>query len=136
MGKKLDENDQDLLLNHNTNFKSALRPFPTRREVQRVNQFEFDQLSTEKRVFRSIDVFEPGMNYDPFVVRKSNTRALDGSLHELRDHRFARVCPLCSPPYDIMDPLMFMVSLGSNSITPTTIFISWAAAINALTTIF
>lgn len=94
MGKVFTDQDTNTLLNHKTNFKNAVKLFSTREEVRRVNQSEFDKLKAEKRVFSSEDVFKPSVQCDPFTATKFNKRNEDGSLYELRDHRFDSVIEL------------------------------------------
>ncbi|KAI3076679.1 hypothetical protein CBS147353_4617 [Aspergillus niger] len=77
-----------MLLNHNTDFDTAVRLFPTREEVRRVNQVQFNRLPTGKRIFHSCDIFEPSTTCDLLGIKKYSKRSPDGSLHELRDHRF------------------------------------------------
>jgi len=88
MGKMLTDKDSAVLLDHKTTFDKAVKLFATREEVRRVNQAEFDRLPAEKRVFQARDVFQPTKECDPFTTAKFSRRAADGSLDQLRDHRF------------------------------------------------
>jgi ATP-dependent DNA helicase PIF1 len=94
MGKELTEKDTETLLNHKTTVKNAVKLFSTREEVRRVNQTAFDRLPAEKRVFRSEDFFRRGTECDAFTATKFGKRTLDGSLYELRDHRFDEIIEL------------------------------------------
>lgn len=94
MGKMLTEKDTETLLNHKMTVKKAVKLFSTREEVRRVNQTAFDRLSAEKRVFHSEDSFKPSSECDPFTATKFGKRTLDGSLYELRDHKFDEIMEL------------------------------------------
>lgn len=94
MGKVLKEQDTKTLLDHNTDFDTAVKLFSTREEVRRINQSEFDKLATDKRVFHSSDTFKPSKECDPFTAQKFSKPTEDGSLHELRDHRFDSIIEL------------------------------------------
>ncbi len=86
--------DTETLLNHKTIIKNAVKLFSTREEVRRVNQAAFDRLPAEKRVFQSEDFFSPSSECDPFTIAKFRKRTLNGSLYELRDHRFDEILEL------------------------------------------
>lgn len=117
MGKVLSEQDTNTLLNHKTKFKNAVKLFSTREEVRRVNQSEFDKLVAEKRVFHSEDVFKPSVDCDPFTATKYNKRNEDGSLYELRDHRFDSVIELKA---EMQVVLLVNLELDSGLVNGTT----------------
>jgi ATP-dependent DNA helicase PIF1 len=86
MGKVLTDKDTDLLLNHKSNVKHAVRLFSTRNEVRLVNTTEFNKLTSQKRGFKCHDNFSQ-QKHHPHLSWKSK-RLDDGSLQCLKEHKF------------------------------------------------
>ena len=87
LGKPLSMADRDLLLNHESNTEGAVKLFPTRRQVDRVNRESFDSLSTDIFTFTCHDNF--AWKQQPDVEAKGQ-RNPDGSLKALNEHRYVR----------------------------------------------
>ncbi|PIA99718.1 ATP-dependent DNA helicase PIF1 [Cercospora beticola] len=86
IGKPLTNADRQLLLDHPCDVKNAVKLFPTREEVRRINQTEFDRLKTAKREFRCLDYFS--WNETHGNLREKGRRSpVDNSLEALREHR-------------------------------------------------
>ena len=88
MGKGLTSSESDLLLNHETNFDNGVKLFATREEVRRINQAEFERLKSQKRTYKCLDVFTPHEQLPAWLSEKYSRRLPDGSLDQLRDHKF------------------------------------------------
>ncbi|KAM3423828.1 ATP-dependent DNA helicase [Cercospora zeina] len=85
-GKPLTSADRQLLLDHPCDVSNAVKLFPTREEVRRINQTEFDRLKTAKRDFRCLDYFS--WNEAHGNLREKGRRSpIDNSLDALREHR-------------------------------------------------
>ena len=87
LGKPLMMADRDLLLNHESNTEGAVKLFPTRRQVDKVNLESFASLSTDIFTFTCHDHFD--WKEQPDVEAKGQ-RNLDGSLKALSEHRYSR----------------------------------------------
>ena len=87
LGKPLSMADRDLLLNHESNTEGAVKLFPTRRKVDKVNRESFDSLSTDILTFTCHDDFDWKQHPD---VEAKGQRNPDGSLIALNEHRYAR----------------------------------------------
>lgn len=86
IGKPLTNADRQLLLDHPCDVKNAVKLFPTREEVRRINQTEFDRLVTAKRDYRCLDYFR--WNEEHGNLRDKDRRSpVDNSLIALREHR-------------------------------------------------
>jgi ATP-dependent DNA helicase PIF1 len=86
MGKTLTQKDTDLLLNHPSETRGAVKLFSTREEVRRVNMEAFNILRSRARTFRSLDYFR--WNEKHRNLEFKTKRSADGSLQALHDHRF------------------------------------------------
>jgi len=88
IGTSLTPKDTDLLLNHRLNkMDHAVKLFSTREEVRRVNQTEFDKLSSIKHTYTCHDYFWHNPQH-PHLKWKGVRNEWDGSLKALSDHRF------------------------------------------------
>lgn len=86
IGLPLSNVDRQLLLNHPCDVKNAVKLFPTREEVRRINQTEFNRLNTAKRDYRCLDYFR--WNEEHGNLREKGRRSpVDNSLEALREHR-------------------------------------------------
>lgn len=86
IGKPLTNADRQLLLDHPCDVTNAVKLFPTREEVRRINQTEFDRLVTAKREYRCLDYFR--WNEIHRNLREQGRRSpVDNSLEALREHR-------------------------------------------------
>lgn len=86
MGIRLKPADVDLLLNHKSETRGAIRLFATRAEVKRVNDERFRALPTTARDFHCYDNFK--WNEQHGNLRSKGDRGIDGTLLSLREHRF------------------------------------------------
>ncbi|GIZ37111.1 hypothetical protein CKM354_000057200 [Cercospora kikuchii] len=86
IGKQLTNADRQLLLDHPCDVKNAVKLFPTREEVRRINQTEFDRLKTAKREFCCLDYFSWNETHGN-LREKGRRSAVDNSLEALREHR-------------------------------------------------
>ncbi|KAI5368372.1 putative pif1/Herpes helicase domain, DNA helicase Pif1 [Septoria linicola] len=86
IGKPLTNADRKLLLDHPCDVKNAVKLFPTREEVRRINQTEFDQLKTAKRDYRCLDYFSWNQEHGN-LLGKGRRSPIDDSLEALREHR-------------------------------------------------
>lgn len=87
VGNVLTQADRDLLINHPSNTENAVKLFPTRNEVMRINQTEFDKLPSEKRGYTCLDHFRWNEEKHPHLRSKGERQPYDGSLVALREHR-------------------------------------------------
>ena len=87
LGKPLRPEDKDLLLNHESNTKGGVKLFPKRSQVDKVNQENFDKLSTPVRQFKCHDYFS--WNQKHIHLGSKGKRNEDGSLAALNEHRYA-----------------------------------------------
>ena len=92
MGEQLSVQDEELLLHHPCEAKDAVRLFPTREDVHRINIEQFRKLQTRKLTFECDDRFEGNgeERFRPFDRRCKD----DNTLEELRDHRYERILEL------------------------------------------
>jgi hypothetical protein len=86
MGIRLPQASIDLLLNHESETRGAIKLFATREEVKRVNDEKFKALPTTARTYVCLDHFH--WNDRHGNLRSKGDRGPDGSLLSLRDHRF------------------------------------------------
>jgi len=87
LGSTLNESDRDILLNHDSETTNAVKLFATRAEVSRVNQTEFNKLTSPKTMFRCEDVFEWNERHGN-LKWKGDRNEYDNTLKALEDHRF------------------------------------------------
>ena len=91
-GKPLRPEDKDLLLNHESNTEGAVKLFPKRLQVDRVNQENFARLSTPILQFKCHDYFSWNKNH---IHLESKGRCNeDGSLIALDEHRYGKYISL------------------------------------------
>ena len=81
------QSEKQLLLNHPSDTKDAVKLFPTRGDVKAVNDREFARLKTRQVDFHCYDEFR--WNREREELRGKDRRSqYDGSLLALKDHRF------------------------------------------------
>jgi ATP-dependent DNA helicase PIF1 len=86
MGIKLSQANVDLLLDHPSETRGAIRLFATRLEVKRINDEKFAALRSTAREYRCYDHFK--WNEKHGNLKNKGDRGPDGSLIALREHRF------------------------------------------------
>lgn len=86
MGIPLPQPSIDLLLNHESQTRNAIKLFATREEVKRVNDQMFRNLPTKPRTYKCLDHFK--WNEKHGNLRNKGDKGPDGSLLALREHRF------------------------------------------------
>lgn len=86
MGIRLSQANVNLLLDHKSETRGAIKLFATRGEVKRVNDDRFKALRTTARDYHCLDHFK--WNEKHGNLRSKGDRAPDGSLLSLREHRF------------------------------------------------
>lgn len=87
LGTPLSPADKHLLLNHESETKNAVRLFPTMREVQKVNSYEFSLLANPILEFTCLDDFH--WNEDHIKLKGQFYRSpFDDTLRALEHHRF------------------------------------------------
>lgn len=87
IGTALTETDRRLLLNHPCDTTNAVKLFPTRDQVKRINQTEFDRLTSAKHSYTCLDLFSWNERKHPHLESKGNRSPFDDSLDALREHR-------------------------------------------------
>ncbi|PNP47040.1 hypothetical protein THARTR1_10545 [Trichoderma harzianum] len=88
LGLRMNDSDLGLLANCNKTTDSyAVRLFPTREEVRKVNDTEFRRINAAVQTYKCVDVFLWNEEEHPHL-RSKGTRNADNSLKELRDHAF------------------------------------------------
>ncbi|CAK4033949.1 ATP-dependent DNA helicase PIF1 [Lecanosticta acicola] len=87
VGSALTQADRELLMNHTCNIDNAVKLFPTRNEVMRINQSEFDKLTTAKLGYTCLDHFRWNEEKHPHLRSKGDRQPYDNSLIALREHR-------------------------------------------------
>lgn len=86
VGTVLSTEDRQLLLNHPCDVTNAVKLFPRRVEVKRINDTEFDRLKTAKHGYTCLDFF--ALNEVHGNLRSKGIRnQFDDSLEALREHR-------------------------------------------------
>lgn len=86
VGIPLTNADRNILQDHPCDVTNAVKLYPTREEVRRINQTEFDKLRTEKRSYQCLDYFS--WNEQHGNLREKGRRSpRDGSLEALREHK-------------------------------------------------
>jgi len=86
MGVRLSQASVDLLLNHKSETRGAIKLFATRGEVKRVNDERFQALRTTARDYDCYDHFH--WNEKHGNLRNKGDKGPDGSMISLREHRF------------------------------------------------
>lgn len=86
-GNALTETDRKLLLDHPCDINNAIKLFPTRDEVRRINQTEFAKLKTVKHEYTCLDHFWWNKEKHPHLESKGRRSPVDNSLDALREHR-------------------------------------------------
>lgn len=86
IGSGLTEADRKLLLDHPCDVTDAVKLFPTRDEVRRINQTEFDKLQTTKHSYVCLDYFSLSAKH-PHTQSKGRRMPPHGSLEALREHK-------------------------------------------------
>jgi len=87
LGNTMNESDRDILLNHESETNNAVKLFPTRPEVSRVNQIEFNKLTSPKLMFNCSDDFIWNERHG-HLKWKGERNEYDNTLKALEDHRF------------------------------------------------
>lgn len=87
IGTALTETDRRLLLDHPCDTTNAVKLFPTRDQVKRINQTEFDRLTSPKHSYTCLDLFSWNKDKHPHLESKGNRSPFDDSLDALREHR-------------------------------------------------
>lgn len=88
LGLGMNDSELRLLANCNKTTDSyAVKLFPTREEVRKVNDAEFRRISAPVQTYKCVDVFVWNEEEHPHL-RGKGTRNADNSLKELRDHTF------------------------------------------------
>ncbi|KAF3073175.1 ATP-dependent DNA helicase PIF1 [Trichoderma lentiforme] len=88
LGLGMNDSELALLANCNkTTHTSAVRLFPTREEVRKVNDAEFRRINAPVQSYKCVDVFVWNEEEHPHLHGKG-TRNADNSLKELKDHTF------------------------------------------------
>ncbi|KAL5093992.1 hypothetical protein Trisim1_012498 [Trichoderma cf. simile WF8] len=88
LGLGMNDSELRLLANCNKTTDSyAVRLFPTREEVRKVNDAEFRHINAPVQTYKCVDVFVWNEEEHPHL-RGKGTRNADNSLKELRDHTF------------------------------------------------
>lgn len=87
IGTALTETDRRLLLDHPCDITNAVKLFPTREQVKRINQTEFDRLTSVKHSYTCLDLFSWNKEKHPHLESKGNRSPYDDSLDALREHR-------------------------------------------------
>ncbi|KAF9736666.1 ATP-dependent DNA helicase PIF1 [Paraphaeosphaeria minitans] len=86
LGMPLLASDREILCQSKPNIDKAVKLYPRKADVKRINDAEFKKLRTEPRVYHSIDNFEQQNHHG--VLQVYNTRAADGTLVKLSEHRY------------------------------------------------
>lgn len=86
MGSPLTDADRHLLLNHPCDVTNAVKLFPRRLEVKRINDTEFDRLKTVSHGYTCLDHFDWNEMHGN-LQSKGQRNPIDGSLEALREHR-------------------------------------------------
>ena len=87
LGRPLDQGEKNLLLNHKCETTGAVKLFPTRDEVSRVNDAEMAQLEGRSLKFNCLDNFFWNRE-DVAVENKSERGPYPHTLLALEEHRF------------------------------------------------
>ncbi|QYT00398.1 ATP-dependent DNA helicase [Trichoderma simmonsii] len=88
LGLGMSDSELALLANCNKTTDSyAVRLFPTREEVRKVNDAEFRRINAPVQTYKCVDVFLWNEEEHPHLRGKA-TRNTDNSLKELKDHSF------------------------------------------------
>ncbi|KAK4061888.1 hypothetical protein Trihar35433_9488 [Trichoderma harzianum] len=88
LGLGMNDSELRLLANCNKTTDSyAVRLFPTREEVRKVNDAEFRRINAPVQSYKCVDVFVWNEEEHPHL-RGKGTRNADNSLQELKDHTF------------------------------------------------
>ena len=85
LGKPMRADHRDLLLDHKSDTKDAVRLFPTRDKVKELNTKEFARLTSPIQIFGCYDDFE--WNKEHGNLRFKEQRDPDGHLRALEEHR-------------------------------------------------
>ncbi|TFB00786.1 ATP-dependent DNA helicase PIF1 [Trichoderma ghanense] len=87
-GLPLNDREVDLLQScSKTTDPHAVKLYPTRKEVRKINDEEFRRLNAPTQTFKCVDVFLWNAKRHP-DLRYMSYKDTDGSLKALRDHRF------------------------------------------------
>ena len=90
MGKPLDDEDRDMLLNHDSQIEGAIKLFSRREDVKKLNDREFALLQTPIITYTCFDHFQ--MNPDHIeLAAKAERDPVDGSLIALDEHRLEKM---------------------------------------------
>ncbi|KAL6822832.1 PIF1-like helicase domain-containing protein [Trichoderma sp. SZMC 28015] len=88
LGLGMNDSELDLLANCNkTTASYAVRLFPTKDEVRKVNDTEFRRIKAPVQTYKCVDVFLWNTKAHPHLSGKG-VRNTDDSLKELKDHAF------------------------------------------------
>ncbi|KAL6787597.1 PIF1-like helicase domain-containing protein [Trichoderma sp. SZMC 28012] len=88
LGLGMNDSELDLLANCNkTTASYAVRLFPTKDEVRKVNDTEFRRIKAPVQTYKCVDVFLWNKKAHPHLSGKG-IRNTDDSLKELKDHAF------------------------------------------------
>lgn len=93
IGTSLTATDQDTLMNHPSDTQNAVQLFCTHAEVKRINDSEFNHLTTRKVTYTCLDTF----NWNPEhrnLEFKNQRNPVDNSLTALREHRLDPIVDL------------------------------------------
>lgn len=92
IGESLTESDKRLLMDHPSSVHHATKLFPTRKEVAKVNQEQFDKLKTLKHTYWTRDTFKWRITLHPHLSEKAKRKAVGPEDHQplsaLDEHRF------------------------------------------------
>lgn len=86
VGTVLSTDDRRLLLDHPCDVANAVKLFPRRMEVKRINDTEFDRLKTPKHSYLCLDYFYWNETHGNLQSKGIRNR-FDDSLDALREHR-------------------------------------------------
>ena len=87
IGNPWSQAEKQLLLNHPSDTKKAVKLFPTRHEVKAVNDREFSRLHTRQLDFHCYDEFDWNPSHSE-LQWKDKRSPFDNSLLALKEHRF------------------------------------------------
>lgn len=90
VGTVLTNEDRQLLLNHPCDVTNAVKLFPRRLEVKRINDTEFDRLNTQKHGYTCLDYFAWNEVHGNLQSKGIRNR-FDDSLEALREHRLENI---------------------------------------------
>ncbi|KAK4695522.1 ATP-dependent DNA helicase PIF1, partial [Lecanoromycetidae sp. Uapishka_2] len=94
IGEHLTPEEQQLLLDHPSDTKDAVRLFPTREEVKDVNDKEFARLPHPVQRYACLDNFEWREKHGDLQYKGQPNKDRSETLQALKDHRYQAVVDL------------------------------------------